>query len=146
MHSFSVETLSDYNEIFSFLDKAIIDKNIVLLTGDLGVGKTTFVKEFLKFKYSLSDQSLTKQGYASPTFTIQNQYEIENDLIIHFDFYRVRINEYDIEDDIDSIAASKVTFMEWPEKINAREILVDYNFIEIEFSLEANKRQVTLKG
>ena len=60
-------------------------KTIILLKGQLGSGKTTFVKELLSYKYKFYDVN-------SPTFGIINTYNIKENLIFHYDLYR--INSY----------------------------------------------------
>ncbi len=74
-------------EIFLAVDaikKRLKKARIVTLTGALGAGKTTIVKELLK---SLG----VKERVTSPTFTYMNQYESEaGERIFHFDLYRIK--------------------------------------------------------
>ena len=58
------------------------DKKVIVLTGDLGAGKTKFTEGFLSY-YGLENQ------ISSPTFTIVNEYENEKHKIYHFDVYRL---------------------------------------------------------
>ncbi|MCB0455423.1 MAG: tRNA (adenosine(37)-N6)-threonylcarbamoyltransferase complex ATPase subunit type 1 TsaE, partial [Aequorivita sp.] len=65
--------------------------NIFLLYGEMGVGKTTLIKEIVK---QLGVMELS----GSPSFSIVNEYKAKNSIIYHFDFYRIsKIEEaYDI--------------------------------------------------
>jgi tRNA threonylcarbamoyladenosine biosynthesis protein TsaE len=57
-------------------------KDIIVLTGDLGSGKTKFTEGILKY-FGLEDE------ISSPTFTIVNEYISKNQKIFHFDVYRL---------------------------------------------------------
>ena len=142
MKNFNILNLSDYQEVFLCLEDALKDKNMIIFKGELGVGKTTFIKEFLKYKYSLTDQTLSKEGMASPTFTIENQYMINGDLIIHFDFYRMNENEYDLEEHIEDFKEAKIVFIEWPEKINLKKTLSPSDFIEVSIELVKDQDRI----
>ena len=86
-------------------------KDIVVLSGDLGSGKTKFVQGILKH-FGLENE------ISSPTFTIVNEYDANNQKIYHFDLYRLESMDeaFDIgvEDYFDSGA---VCLLEWPERI-----------------------------
>lgn len=144
MKTFNVRGLKDYKNVFVFLEDCLKKRSIVLLEGELGAGKTTFVKEYLKFKYELDDQSLSKEGFSSPTFTIQNQYEIKNDLILHFDFYRVKEKEYDLEEHIEDLERARVIFIEWSKNLLIKSIFSKNECIELIFrrGVEAENRTV----
>lgn len=66
---------------FSLASK-LKDRDIVILSGDLGSGKTKFTEGFLSF-FGLDDE------ISSPTFTIVNEYSKNNMNIFHFDVYRL---------------------------------------------------------
>lgn len=66
---------------FSLASK-LKDRDIVILSGDLGSGKTKFTEGFLSF-FGLDDE------ISSPTFTIVNEYSKDNVNIFHFDVYRL---------------------------------------------------------
>ncbi len=84
-----------------------------LFYGKMGVGKTTLIKELLK-------QLGVDEVSGSPTFSIVNEYEIPNDLVYHFDFYRINQLEeaYDMGVE-DYLYSGHYVFMEWPEKIES---------------------------
>lgn len=109
----------------------------ILLYGDMGVGKTTLIKEFVKALGSTDEVS-------SPTYSIVNEYELINDKIYHFDLYRIKDIEeafnFGIEDYLDS---NHWIIIEWPELI---EDLITDNYNSIILSInENNTRNLILK-
>lgn len=102
------------NEIPHVAEKVLTSSasNIFLLYGEMGVGKTTLINE-LVFQLGVTETA------SSPSFSIVNEYEAENDIIYHFDFYRIsKIDEaYDIGLD-DYLSSGNYIFIEWPERIN----------------------------
>ena len=90
-----------------------VNSRTILFYGEMGVGKTTLIREIVKELGYLHDVS-------SPTFSIVNEYEIKDGLVYHFDFFRIKNEEevYDIgfEDYLDS---DQWIFIEWPEKISS---------------------------
>ena len=87
------------------------NRRIFAIYGDLGAGKTTFVKALCE---RLGSDDVVK----SPTFAIVNEYEGSEGAIYHFDFYRIKSIEevYDLgyEEYFDS---GSWCFIEWPEMI-----------------------------
>jgi tRNA threonylcarbamoyladenosine biosynthesis protein TsaE len=106
-------------------------RNIVLLKGDLGAGKTTFVKHFVDY---LGGEICDVD---SPTFSIVNTYKLNSDTIHHFDLYRLNSAE-EIEDIgfMEYIDSSDLCFIEWPEKIAEFLPLDRVIHIDIAVSLE----------
>ena len=106
----------------SFLNPS---KNIVLLNGDLGSGKTTFVVEYCS-QYGLSA--------SSPTFSVIQNYKNEKINIAHVDLYR--LND---ESEIDSVgfwdlftANYDVIFIEWSSKLNTKDLPLDWTIMNID--------------
>ena len=85
---------------------------VILFQGEMGVGKTTLIKELCK---SLGVLEAT----SSPTFSLVNEYEIaDNQLVYHFDFYRLKneIEALDMGAD-DYFYSGNWCCIEWPENI-----------------------------
>ena len=108
----------------------------LLFYGDMGVGKTTLIKTIIKLLGSEDEVS-------SPTFSIVNEYKLNDEKIFHFDLYRINDIEeaynFGIEDYLDS---EYWKLIEWPEKI---ESILYEDFDRIEIVLDAkNKRILSL--
>jgi len=94
-------------KILSYLDSP----KTLLFYGEMGVGKTTLIKELVK-QLGVTDAT------SSPTFSLVNEYQGNNSTIFHFDFYRIEKEEevYDIGIE-DYFYQNAWCFAEWPEKI-----------------------------
>lgn len=99
-------------------------KNIVVLTGELGSGKTKFVEGFLSYFGLENDIS-------SPTFNIVNEYKKDDINIYHFDVYRLEDSSEFYEIGGEEYFESGICLIEWGELI--RDILPK-NYIHITFS------------
>jgi tRNA threonylcarbamoyladenosine biosynthesis protein TsaE len=128
-------SLSDLSTVADQVLKLVKTKTI-LFNGDMGTGKTTLIKALVKKLGSLDDVS-------SPTFSIVNEYATVDDLIYHFDLYRINSLEeaYDfgIEDYLET---SHWVFIEWPDLIKDN-LSGDFNVITLNLE-EDNKRKLTL--
>ena len=99
-------------EFVEFISSSPLQSNIFAFYGQMGAGKTTFIKALCK-ALGVSDD------VNSPTFTIVNEYKSAKGFpIYHFDFYRInKIAEaYDIGID-EYFSAEGLCLIEWPEKI-----------------------------
>lgn len=104
--------LNDLEELAEKLIRQAGANRLILFNGEMGSGKTTFIKAI---GYALG----VKDGMSSPTFSIVNEYERESgEKIYHFDFYRLKneMEAYDIgtEEYLDS---GSYCLIEWPDKI-----------------------------
>lgn len=110
--------------------------DVVLLTGDLGAGKTTFVKAVAK---ELGFTGLV----TSPTFTLLNEYNAKFP-IYHFDMYRLKSATEAIESGLDEIlrGSEGVCFVEWPQKVAG--ILPEKNIMLDIQVLGQNSRKFTV--
>lgn len=98
------------------------DNRIFLFYGDMGAGKTTLIK-------ALCDVLNVEDTVSSPTFSIVNEYLASNEIIYHFDFYRIK-NETEAFDlgYEDYLYSGNYCFIEWPEKIPS---LLPEKFMEL---------------
>ena len=106
--SLTASLAEKFSEIFKKGD-------VVFLYGEIGVGKTTFVKYLINNLQKQKKISLTE--VTSPTFSLLNEYKIKNLTVQHFDLFRIKdgnetknIGLFENYNDI-------LTFIEWPEKI-----------------------------
>ena len=133
--NYLVPFIKNYPPIFRELNLNFGKKTIILLKGQLGSGKTTFVKELLSYKYKFNDVN-------SPTFGIINSYNISKNLIFHYDLYRINnASELDEIGFYDNLETEAVHFIEWPEIIPLK--LINANFI-ISFEILDQYRLISI--
>ena len=95
------------------LSKLINLGDFILLTGNLGVGKTTFTKYIINSLQRINRQVISE--VPSPTFNITNEYQIKKILIKHYDLYRIK-NEKELNNlGIQENLKKQITLIEWPE-------------------------------
>ncbi len=114
----------------------------VFLYGEMGVGKTTFVKYFIN-EYQKKN-NLTQTEITSPTFSLLNEYLVKDIRIKHYDLFRINRNE-DINNlDIFEKDNKLITLIEWPQLIADKQ---DIKFITLTFNYlnQLNDRTVDIK-
>ena len=116
---------------------------IIFLYGEMGVGKTTFVKYFInKFQ---KNKNLELTQVTSPTFNLLNEYQI-NDLVIkHYDLFRLKDKSEFNNLDLFEKNINNITFIEWPQLVKKEKSI---KAIELIFSYENefNNRSIKISG
>jgi len=126
------------SEIESIAQKIITSnpEKVILFNGQMGAGKTTFIK-------ALSKTLGVENPTSSPTFSLVNEYEAQHGLVYHFDMYRLKNEmealDFGIED---YLYSGHWCFIEWAEKI-PNLIPEKYSVITIEI-LENGDRKLIL--
>ena len=116
------------------LAKYIKGGDIILLNGDLGAGKTTFVKGFALNKGIV-------EPVTSPTFTLLKTYDADDFTIVHVDAYRLDGSSFEELDDY--INDENVIFIEWSSCLNSMEMIDSYLSIDIKYKSK-NQRDYIL--
>ncbi len=140
MKSITVNNLDEFKSFVLNLKKNLSSKQLILLNGPLGSGKTQFVK-------CLVDGA---DDVTSPTFSIHNKYQLKNITIDHFDLYRLEGDE-----DLDSTGfwdifnqSSGLVIVEWADRLpqevyplNWPQMLITIGLVEG----EADQRIITVE-
>ena len=124
-----------------FLEK-IKPQDVIFLYGEMGVGKTTFVKYLINGFQKKNNQITTE--VTSPTFNILNEYQIKKIKINHYDLYRLNsadeLKNLNLFDD----KLNSITLIEWPQIIIEKpKQLIELSF---EYAKDYKKRFVKVKG
>ena len=107
--------------------------SFVCLYGEVGVGKTTFVKHFINAYQRYKNIQITE--VTSPTFSLLNEYQIGELIIKHYDLYRLRSKSELKSLDLFEMNKNTITFIEWPELIDKKKLL---NNVDLTFSYKNN--------
>ena len=132
-----VYSLNKIDEISQLIIDKIKTVKTIMLRGELGSGKTTLVKSVLK-RMGVND------SVTSPTFSILNEYDFAENIIYHFDLYRIEnIEELNVIGFEDYIYSQNTCFIEWPEIAMSK---ISYRYIEIYIKfIDEKSREITLK-
>ena len=112
--------------------------DVILLRGELGVGKTTLVRLIIN-NLHLSNNLSKPKSINSPTYPILLTYELNTYEIYHYDFYRIKNNRELDELNFYENLNSSITLIEWPELLFKKPFKEKYYLIDLKFYLE-NKR------
>ena len=116
---------------------------IIFLYGEMGVGKTTFVKYLIN--QLLIKKNLQTTEVTSPTFNLLNEYEIDNLIIKHYDLFRLK-NETEIKNlDLFDQNKNTITLIEWPELIEKENVKKTIDLV-FNYENELNNRSVKIDG
>ena len=116
--------------------------NVVFLYGEMGVGKTTFIKYLINEFQKKNKIKITE--VTSPTFNLLNEYKINEITINHYDLFRLNSIEEIKNLDLFEDNTKTITLIEWPQMIQKK----PKNLIELNFEYEEDhqKRSVQIKG
>ena len=124
-----------------FLNKIKLG-DIIFLYGEIGVGKTTFVR-YLVNKFQKKNK-LEITEVTSPTFNLLSEYQINQIKINHYDLFRLKSYEEIKNLDLFGDCKNSITLIEWPQIIKEK----PKNLIELFFEYEKNHqtRSIQIKG
>ena len=115
----------------------------LFLYGEIGVGKTTFVKYLINQFQKNKNLPITE--VTSPTFNLLNEYQINDLTIKHYDLFRLKDKSEIKNLDIFENYKDSITLIEWPQLIDKFQLIkiIDLTFI---YENELNNRSVTING
>ena len=116
--------------------------DIVFFYGEMGVGKTTFIKYLINAFQKKNNLKLSE--VTSPTFNLLNEYEINQVKIHRYDLFRLKSAEEVKNLNLFESYSKAITLIEWPQIIKEK----PKNLIEFKFNYEDDhkKRSVQIKG
>ena len=138
-----LNSLEDTFDLSKKVGKLLSNGDVIFLYGEIGVGKTTFVRGLIN---NLEvEKGIDESQILSPTFNIVFDYKIKNLTIMHYDLYRLKnskdINELGIFAEIND----HIILIEWPELIEKKpDSRIEMFFGYLDEELE--KRNLKIKG
>jgi len=129
-------------ELANKILKKLKGGDVVFLYGEIGVGKTTFIKYLINGFQKENKLKLTE--VTSPTFNLLNEYQINQLKINHYDLFRLKSFEEIKNLGIFENNRNLITLIEWPQIIKKK----PKNLIELNFKYEDDhqKRSAQIKG
>ncbi len=136
IENYLITNLNQYNLIFNKMNSYLSKKCLIFFTGELGSGKTSFIKKLLSSKYKFEEAT-------SPTFGIVNTYSFNSTDVYHYDLYRIKhSSELDEIGFYNSLDINALHFIEWPEIIPKGIVKPD---IVINFDTNITDRIISIK-
>ena len=120
----------------------VSEKDCIFLTGEIGVGKTTFSRNFIN--HLQKREGVEETEVLSPTFNLLYEYDIKNFKVMHYDLYRIKNTE-----ELDQLGIFKEDFnlikiIEWPELVERN--LSDRLELHLKYSNKENERELSIAG
>jgi tRNA threonylcarbamoyladenosine biosynthesis protein TsaE len=116
---------------------------IIFLYGEMGVGKTTFVK-YLINQFQIK-KNLRTSEVTSPTFNLLNEYDVDDLSIKHYDLFRLKDKSELKNLDVFENNKNIITLIEWPQLINKEKLNKTIDLI-FNYENELNNRSVKIVG
>ena len=137
-----LKSLKDTQNFSQSISKIISAGDIIFLYGEIGVGKTTFVRFIIN--HLVNEKGIKNSEVLSPTFNVVYDYNVGNINILHYDLFRLK-NYKDISQlGIFETSQDCIKIVEWPELIEIK----PKNRIDIlfQYSKLVNSRKVRISG
>ena len=139
----NISSETETKKIAEIFSRNIKLGDVVYLYGEVGVGKTTFIKYTINALQYLNKQSITE--ITSPTFSILNQYKFNEIEIDHYDLYRIKNSEDFLSLSLFEDYKNKITLIEWPELIKYSQSIKKIN-LYFEYSDNLSSRFLTISS
>ena len=137
-----LKSLEDTKNFSKNISKIISAGDIIFLYGEIGVGKTTFVRFFIN--HLESNNGVKNSEVLSPTFNIVYDYDVGNLKILHYDLYRLK-NYKDISQlGMFETSNDSIKIVEWPELIESKP--KDRIDIQFQYSQLIDSRKIKIIG
>ena len=111
-----VESLEHLNSLSQKVADKLVKNDCIFLIGEIGVGKTTFVRYLINYLQEKNGEKITE--VLSPTFNLLYEYNLKKIKIMHYDLYRIKnekeLNHLGIFLDIQDT----IKIIEWPQLID----------------------------
>ena len=113
-----LKSLKDTQNFSKNISKIISARDIIFLYGEIGVGKTTFVRFFIN--YLESKNGIKNSDVLSPTFNIVYDYDVKDIKILHYDLYRIKNYKDIFQLGMFETLKEHIKIVEWPELIKPK--------------------------
>ena len=137
-----LKSLKDTQNLSENISKIIKPGDIIFLYGEIGVGKTTFVRFFVN--HLENKNGIKNSEVLSPTFNIVYDYDIKKTKILHYDLYRLKNNKDISQLGMFENSNKDIKIVEWPELIELKP--KDRIDIKFKYSKKIDSREVKITG
>ena len=137
-----IKSLDQLNSLSEKVADHLKEKDCIFLTGEIGVGKTTFTRYLINYLQKKEGSQATE--VLSPTFNLLYEYDLKKYKIMHYDLYRLK-NEKELDNlGIFQENENAIKIIEWPSLIKIHNF--DKLEIQLDYAKHDNERKLKLLG
>ena len=137
-----IKSLEQLNSLSKKVADHIKEKDFIFLTGEIGVGKTTFTRYLINYLQRKEGSNTTE--VLSPTFNLLYEYDLKKFKIMHYDLYRIN-NRKELNNlGIFQENENAIKIIEWPSVIKIPKS--DKLEIHLDYAKQDNERKLKLSG
>ena len=137
-----IKSLDQLNSLSEQIADHLKEKDCIFLTGEIGVGKTTFTRYLINYLQKKEGSKATE--VLSPTFNLLYEYDLKKYKIMHYDLYRLK-NEKELNTlGIFQENENAIKIIEWPSLIKIP--ILDKLEIHLDYAKRENERKLKLLG
>ena len=137
-----IKSLDHLKSISKQIAEKVSNGDYIFLIGEIGVGKTTFTRNFIN--YVQKKKGMKQTEVLSPTFNLLYEYEIKNLKVMHYDLYRIKKNKELDELGIFNENFSSIKIIEWPGLLKTK--VKNRLEIYLSYSDKNNERKLSILG
>ena len=137
-----VKSLDHLNQISKSILKKLENGDCIFLIGEIGVGKTTFTRNFIN--HLQKREGVKETEVLSPTFNLLYEYDIKNLKVMHYDLYRIKNSKELDQLGIFKEDLSSIKIIEWPELVETN--LENRLELHLKYSNKENERELSIVG
>ncbi|PDH20200.1 MAG: tRNA (adenosine(37)-N6)-threonylcarbamoyltransferase complex ATPase subunit type 1 TsaE [Pelagibacterales bacterium MED-G40] len=137
-----IKSLEHLRSISDKIADKVSEKDCIFLIGEIGVGKTTFTRNFIN--YLQKKRGVKQTEVLSPTFNLLYEYDIKNLKVMHYDLYRIKNKKELTQLSIFEEGVKSIKIIEWPELVETN--LVNRLELYLKHSDKENERELSIKG
>ena len=137
-----IKSIEHLRSISDKIADKVSEEDCIFLIGEIGVGKTTFTRNFIN--YLQKREGVKETEVLSPTFNLLYEYDIKNLKVMHYDLYRIKNSK-----ELDQLGIFKedlnsIKIIEWPELVKTN--LSNRLELNLKYSIKENERELSLVG
>ena len=137
-----IKSLDHLRLISNKIADNVSEKDCIFLIGEIGVGKTTFTRNFIN--HLQKKAGIQETEVLSPTFNLSYEYDIKNLKVMHYDLYRIKNSK-----ELDQLGIFKedlntIKIIEWPDLVEKN--LSNKLELYLKYSDKENEREISFLG
>ena len=137
-----IKSLDQLNSLSEKIADHLKEKDCIFLTGEIGVGKTTFTRYLIN--YLQKREGLKATDVLSPTFNLLYEYDLKKYKIMHYDLYRIKEQKELNNLGLFQENQNAIKIVEWPNLIKIP--ISDKLEIYLDYAKQVNERKLKLLG